>query len=202
MRIWDKHVSLLGSRKCGAALKAEIETWRCRNQLADHIQTILAANNGDTGLEQVWHKLRGLGGHPEVDSKSSDIELLIRRSKAWQILLAVPRELSEEVDRRMVAAWQENLFSGWSTAAGKRAEFDVANTRLTTLKEIEELSQGTMSFTTEDRIAELGKSLPREYRNHLHDRVASAGFDYAPLTEYGRWRRRLPGLISPRHGRN
>ena len=174
VEIWDRHASMLSKRKCGSTLNTEVESWRTRNQLADRVKAILATNNGDSGLEDLWRKLRGLGGHPEVDNKAQDVESLVKRSKAWQKFLAIPREASQECDERRDASWQESMFAHWHVAESRRPEMEAGRHRLDVVRRIERLATSPPTLDVEDQILQLVKSLPDNYDNRMSERIRIA----------------------------
>ncbi len=174
VRIWDSYKSLLASRKCARKLKPEVDGWRSRNQLCDRIQKILAVNNGAEGLQELWSDLRGGGGHPDLNARVAEIELLINRAKAWHVFRQLPTAISQDLDQQRLSAWKESLFSGWKIAETKRNDIVSAGKRLNTAKKIAKLTHAKGSLSVEEQIRDLAAGLPNGYPSRVLERTRIA----------------------------
>ena len=176
VRLWDTHAALLRSRQCGVKLQTEIESWRKRNQLCRQIQSMLTADVGDIQLRPAWEKLRTLGGHPQLEKQTQQVDLLIQRSEAWHVFTLLSTDVSQDADLRRIKVWSESeqLFRDWTPAEGRRADVAAAQQRVTLVREIEKLTQQPLLVRREQQIVRLGATLPKGYRSRQAERIRTA----------------------------
>jgi hypothetical protein len=99
------------------------------------------------------------------------------RQQAWAKFLRIPLEMSEQVDRQLVEAWNESLLANFPPAEHQRQRIVDARQRVHLLDRLRHLIQrsaGTISLSGEKGLAATGANLPQGYRHSLQDRVELA----------------------------
>jgi hypothetical protein len=118
------------------------------------------------------------------------------RQKAWAKFAKIPAETSEPVDRQLVEAWNEALFTGFSLAEPQRQRVAEARRRVQVLDRLRHLVQrtaGTVSLEGEKGLASLAARLPADYAHGLRQRVELAR---RRLLAYARLERELAAPTS------
>jgi hypothetical protein len=175
VEIWDKHQTLLAVRKSAAAFEAEVRAWRERNQACDTVLTLIRQPACDAGaLSLAWNKLISLGGHPEAEPQRPKIEKLLKRHRAWSAFLKTIAQPSQIVDERLVQAWHESLFAGWSTADRERPRVLAAQQRLDVLRSLAEIAAAAPTVASEEELRGAAGVLPADYEYDLKPRVRAA----------------------------
>ena len=99
------------------------------------------------------------------------------RKKAWESFCKVPPETNEDNDRRLVAAWNEDLFAGFEAAERQRVRVAEARRRVTLLDRIGYLvqqSSGPSTLAAEQGIVEASEQLAHGYQYALQPRIERA----------------------------
>ncbi len=99
------------------------------------------------------------------------------RQQAWKAFQHIPRETSEQGDRRIVDAWNEQLFAGFAAAEQERLRVAEARRRVTAIDRICHLAQqmgGQMTSAGEQALVDAASRLPQGYRYTLSPRVEQA----------------------------
>ena len=100
------------------------------------------------------------------------------REEAWQRLEAVPREVCEDCDRQLIAAWNEAVFAGYAAAEAQRARLAAARQRVRVLDHLAEVAAAdvpdTVNSDRERLLADWAHRLPVGYSYRLQSRVALA----------------------------
>ncbi|MDY0165395.1 MAG: hypothetical protein RBS80_02570 [Thermoguttaceae bacterium] len=99
------------------------------------------------------------------------------RQQAWKAFQRIPHETSEQCDRRIVDAWNEQLFAGLAAAEQERVRVAEARRRVTAVDRICHLAQqmgGQMTVAGEQALTEAASRLPQGYRYSLAPRVDQA----------------------------
>jgi hypothetical protein len=99
------------------------------------------------------------------------------RQEAWAAFGRIPADVSEQVDRRLVEAWNEVLFADFPPAEQERTRVGEARGRVQIVDRLRHLAQqstGALTLVGEQRLVETAAHLPESYRYSLHDRVERA----------------------------
>ena len=99
------------------------------------------------------------------------------RQQAWAKFAKIPAETSEPVDRQLVEAWNEPLFTGFALAEPQRQRVAEARRRVQILDRLRHLVQrtaGKVELEGERGLASLAARLPADYAHSLRRRVELA----------------------------
>ena len=176
-RIWNANKVLLENRKSAADLKVEAGKSHDRNQACDLVLRQFRQPQPDVqSLSQAWKRLVDLGGHPETDTKKTDIDRLIQREQAWAKFLPLVNGLrNEQADIGVVNSWNELLFKDWQKSEPQRPTMVQAKERLDRLSQLKQVVGQPVSEPVEKRIYQFHSQFPQGYQYALADRVQLAG---------------------------
>lgn len=111
------------------------------------------------------------------------------QQQAWSVLEAVPREVNERNDRRLVQAWNESLFAGYPPAERERQRVAEARQRVSVLDRLAYLALQPLRSVTlavEQGIVDLAGHLPPDYRYTWRPRVSQARRRLRAIERLGR----------------
>jgi serine/threonine protein kinase len=92
VRIWDHQRQLLESRQgpLVQAFRAEVDSWRIRNQLCDQVLGLIRQPRCDfRELAPAWDRLCRLQGHPDIERHRIEVLEILRWPKAVHFHLAL-----------------------------------------------------------------------------------------------------------------
>lgn len=171
VRTWDKNQTLLRDRTSMKELETKVEDWRKRNRLAEEVLELLDQDADDMAdLQSRWQELRGLGGHPDTDKRTQEIDAQVERAEAWvpfcEALEAAERTPGEDADNQVASCWDNGLFRDWPTAEARRSDFEASRKRMSLAAEVRSLAVQQEHSPTSDRLKKIGElftKLPRGY---------------------------------------
>jgi hypothetical protein len=101
----------------------------------------------------------------------------ICREDSWAAFCNITRETSEANDRRLVEAWNEEVFTGYEPAERERVRVAEARRRVRVLDQLNHLVQaasGKRTLENERRIVHAADPLPQGYQYMLRQRIEQA----------------------------
>ncbi len=107
------------------------------------------------------------------------------RQEAWAAFAKIPGDASEAVDRRLVAAWNEDLFAGFPPAEQQRSRLAEARRRVQVVDRLRHLVQqstGGAALADEKHLLEAAAQLPPGYHYSLQERLQRAEKCVAAIT--------------------
>lgn len=156
-------------RRAVLALQERNRAWNQLNQL---LQQPIPS---ERAIAQAWDQLRIAGGHPEGGKVEERARVAGLRAACLGRLPGADQPSSEEVDARMLQAWDETLLRDCPEAAGQRHRFEQARQRL---EEVEALGQVIARVDQgqgrEKDILDRAAALPQAYAHRHQARVALA----------------------------
>ncbi len=99
------------------------------------------------------------------------------RQQAWKAFQRIPYETSEQCDRQIVDAWNEQLFAGFAAAEQERVRVAEARSRVMAVDRVCHLAQqlgGEVTLAGEQALVQAASRLPQGYRYSLAPRVDQA----------------------------
>ncbi len=96
------------------------------------------------------------------------------RQQAWKAFQRIPYETTEQCDRQLVDAWNEQLFAGFAAAEQERVRVAEARRRVTAVDRVCHLAQqagGEVTLAAEQALVEAASRLPQGYQYSLAPRV-------------------------------
>lgn len=99
------------------------------------------------------------------------------RQKAWDSYQKIALAETEACDRRLAAAWNEELFAGFAPAEAQRERLNTARRRIAALRTLHQLAQESPApsrFEHEAKLVMAAKGFPKDYQYVLHERVQQA----------------------------
>ena len=100
----------------------------------------------------------------------------------------MPRELSEQADSLLSAAWNEPLFAGWDEAERERPRVEQARRRLALVQKLPGELAKPCSAAVEQALEQIVRGLPAGYAYQLQPRVVQ-------LQKQSRYLKKLLGAI-------
>jgi hypothetical protein len=191
VQVWDANSALLAKRKSAARFASSVQTWRERNRACDGVLALLAAADCDgAALSAAWANLVAAGGHPEVDAQRPKVEGILHRQRAWADVEKVPRSADFDSDQKLLAAWNDQLFTGWARADREKPRVAEARARLTLAAKLQTLLSEPLSEPREERILQLAGTIPAGYQYPQRPQVVQADQRLSAA-------RRLQALLQP-----
>lgn len=163
------------------------QLWRCP---MDQVPPLAQATNSYATIEQLLHggrweaAVKQLNRRGQFRDAPAELKPLIHQAyeyvckkQAWAPVAQMPHEATELNDRKLVNAWNEDLFRGFEPAERERARVEAARARVAALDRLHYAVQQTSEATNlarEEAILQAAGHLPADYRYSLEPRVRRA----------------------------
>ncbi len=175
-RTWIENERLLDKRASAKKYKPEFK----KLMAADQLQKMLAdPNSEDQPVIETWNTIQAEGGHPLAEP----LKQVVEGRRARQQAVARLREIVDAAadpptladDRKIIEAWQKDLFENWDRISGLRKQYRAAVKRVRLLQEaVKGMKAERPTLESERAIADAVTALPSDYYPRLNDRGPSA----------------------------
>jgi predicted Ser/Thr protein kinase len=165
VELWERYRGLLAGAPAAETIAAQAEQWRRRTESdrawADLRAALAAPRTPARTIAEAWQRLQALGERPEAEAVRAEAERAVVRADCLDELRQVPVAVGEQIDRRFLAAWREELDDWWE-AEPFRYRLQAVRTRVALLDELDQ----AIGQQPDEKVIELAGRLPATY---VHD---------------------------------